>query len=119
MKKFLAVNTGTEESSKKWETLDEKARAQREKDGIQAWHAWMEKNKSAIIGFGSPLGSTKKVGPEGISDTSNNLCGFTIVQAESHEAAAKLFKDHPHFNIFPGEGVEIMECLPVPGMGAQ
>jgi hypothetical protein len=38
-----------------------------------------------------------------------------IVQAESHEAAAKLFENHPHFTIFPGDSVEIMECLRLPG----
>lgn len=46
----------------------------------------------------------------------NNLAAYLVVQAESHEAAAKLFEDHPHFTIFPGEAVEIMECLPIPGM---
>jgi len=43
------------------------------------------------------------------------MAGYVIVQAESHEAAARLFENHPHFSIFPGAGVEIMECLPVPG----
>ena len=38
-----------------------------------------------------------------------------VVRAESHEAAAKLFENHPHFTIFPGEGVEIMPVLPIPG----
>ena len=33
---------------------------------------------------------------------------------ESHEAAAKMFEGHPHFTIFPGEAVEIMEVLPIP-----
>jgi hypothetical protein len=42
------------------------------------------------------------------------LAGFTIVQAESHEAAAKLFEGHPHFTIMPGEGVEVMEIMPIP-----
>jgi hypothetical protein len=36
------------------------------------------------------------------------------VRAESQEAAAQLFIQHPHFTIFPGEGVEVMEILPVP-----
>ena len=30
-------------------------------------------------------------------------------------AAAKLFENHPHFTIFPGESVEIMPVLPIPG----
>jgi hypothetical protein len=43
------------------------------------------------------------------------MTGYVIVRAESHEAAAKLFENHPHFSIFPGDSVEIMECLPFPG----
>jgi hypothetical protein len=38
-----------------------------------------------------------------------------VVLADSHENAAGLFKDHPHFTIFPGDSVEVMECLPIPG----
>ena len=38
----------------------------------------------------------------------------TVVEAESQEAAANMFIGHPHFTIFPGDGVEIMECLPIP-----
>jgi hypothetical protein len=40
---------------------------------------------------------------------------YTVVRADSHEAAAKLFENHPHFTIFPGESVEIMPVLPMPG----
>ena len=36
--------------------------------------------------------------------------------SESHEAAAELFANHPHFMIFPGQSVEVMECLPIPKM---
>jgi hypothetical protein len=50
-----------------------------------------------------------------VSDIRNQLGGFTVVQAESQEAAARLFRNHPHFTLFPGEGVEVMEVLAVPG----
>jgi len=33
------------------------------------------------------------------------------------DAAARLFVNHPHFTILPGDSVEIMECLPMPGRG--
>ena len=36
-------------------------------------------------------------------------------RAASHEAAAKLFEKHPHFTNFPGECIEIMPVLPIPG----
>jgi hypothetical protein len=44
------------------------------------------------------------------------MTAFTLVQADSQEAAAKLFENHPHFTVFPGDAVEVMECLPVPAM---
>lgn len=40
---------------------------------------------------------------------------FLAVFTGTAEVVAKLFEGHPHFSIFPGEAVEVMECLPVPG----
>jgi hypothetical protein len=42
------------------------------------------------------------------------MSAYALVQAESHEAAAKLFEGHPHFTIFPGDGVEVMQVMPIP-----
>lgn len=116
MKKFMAIYTGSAsaESKKKWDALDEKSRQARENEGKAAWSKWVMKNIASIVDHGAPLGKTKRVGPKGISDIQNQMAAYTVVQAESHEAAAKLFLDHPHFTIFPGDGVEIMECLPMP-----
>ena len=65
--------------------------------------------------MGGPLGKTKRVGADGIADVGNEMGAFTVVRAASHEAAAKMFENHPHFAIFPGEAVEIMPVLPIPG----
>jgi len=116
MKKYCAIYLGTAAGREKWNKLDEATRKQREQQGIKAWTDWVNKNKAAIVDNGSPLGKTKRADARGISDTSNAMAAYTIVQAESHEAAAKLFENHPHFTIFPGEAVEVMECLPIPGM---
>lgn len=98
-----------------WEKLSESARREREQKGMAAWLAWAEKNQQSILDGGSPLGKTKKVDLKGVSATVNALCAYTIVEAETHEDAAKIFLDHPHFKIFPGDSIEILECLPVPG----
>ena len=45
----------------------------------------------------------------------HEMGAYMVVRADSHEAAAKLFERHPHFTIFPGESVEIMPVLPIPG----
>jgi len=116
MKKFLAIYIGTEAAFERsgWNALDEEKRKAREAAGMKAWMDWGAANSAAIVDTGSPLGKTKRASPEGLSDLKNAMAAYTIVQAESHEAAAKLFENHPHFTIFPGDSIEIMECLPMP-----
>lgn len=116
MKTFLAVYTGTPAAFARWQELDEATRKQREASGMKAWMDWGTANAAVTVFEGGPLGKTKQVSPSGIADIRNNLAGFTVIRAESHEAAARLFEKHPHFTIFPGDAVEIMECLPIPTM---
>ena len=115
MKNFLAIYIGTGTSIEKWKALDEEKRKKLEASGIRAWGEWMTTQKSAIVDQGGPLGKTKRTAAKGVSDTRNSMTGYVVVKAESHEAAAKMFENHPHFTIFPGDSVEIMECLPIPG----
>ena len=82
---------------------------------MQAWDDWMVTHQDRLVLRGGPLGTTKRVSGTGIDDAKNNLVGFVVVEADSHAAAAALFENHPHFSIFPGDAVEIMECLPEPG----
>lgn len=102
---------GTGNEMKSWEPKEGEMEA-----GMAAWSKWATDNAANIVDQGSPLGVTKRVDKDGITDTHNALGAWTVVQAESHEAAAKMFENHPHFMIFPGEAVEIMECLPMPEM---
>jgi hypothetical protein len=114
---FLAVFLGSKTSPQMtaWNALPEAERRAKEQRGMAAWHAWVEKHQGAIAQMGGPLGKTKKVDKGGVADITNVMGAFTVVRAESHEAAAKMFEDHPHFMIFPGESIEIMPVLPIPG----
>ncbi len=114
---YLAVFLGSKTSPKMraWTSLPEAERLAKERQGMGAWKAWVEKHQGAIVAMGGPLGKTKQVTQGGIEDKSNNMGAFTVVRAESAEAAAKLFENHPHFTIFPGESVEVMPILPIPG----
>jgi hypothetical protein len=114
MKKFLAIYLGTPAGREKWMQLPEAKRKEREQTGMKAWMDWGVTNQASIVDQGSPLGKTKRASREGISNVTNLMTGYAIVQAVSHEAAAKLFENHPHFTRFPGDSVEIMECLPLP-----
>jgi hypothetical protein len=115
MKRFMAIYTGTPGAFEKWQKLDEATRKAREASGMKAWTDWMAANSVAVVDQGGPLGKTKRTSADGVADIRNNVAGYVIIQAESHDAAAKLFEKHPHFTIFPGDSVEIMECLPIPG----
>ena len=117
MKRFMAVFIGTPEAMERsgWNALSEDERKERTRSGIDAWKQWMQTNKGALVDGGSPLGKTKRTSRAGVEDTKNAISAYTIVEAPSHEAAARLFEGHPHFTIFPGDSVEIMECLPIPG----
>jgi hypothetical protein len=114
MKNYLAVFLGNPAAMNEWRAMPEAARKQREQVGIEAWHQWAEDHQNAIVDMGSPLGKTKRIDKTGISDIRNELGAWTVVTANSHEEAAKLFLNHPHFAIFPGDRVEVMECLPIP-----
>jgi len=107
MAKFLAVYTGVPG-----------ARAPGEEatiaKGMQAWGDRMARNAGRIVDAGGPLGKTKRVSAGGIGDTQNNIAAYVVVEAEDHDAAARMFERHPHFSIFPGDGVEVMPCLPIP-----
>jgi hypothetical protein len=116
MKKFVAVYLGTPAAMEKWKSLSESERKQREQAGMKAWGDWMTKNQAIVVEQGGPLGKTKRISAQGIADVRNEMAGYVVVKAESHEAAARLFEKHPHFTIFPGEAVEVMEILPIPGM---
>ena len=107
---------GSPEAMQNWMGADEETRKKREKEGMQAWMKWATNHKADIVTMGSPLGKTKKIDKDGISDIKNEMGAYTVVQAETQEDAAKMFIDHPHFTIFPGDRVEVMECLPIPGM---
>ncbi len=117
MTRFIAIYTGTAagRAGSGWDDMSEHDRRARESAGMQAWGEWMAANAASLVDAGGPLGATKRVSKQGIADVQNELVGYVIVEAESHDDAARLFEGHPHFSIFPGEAVEIMECLPLPG----
>ncbi len=113
---YLAVFLGSKTSPrmKAWMALPEAERGAKEREGIAAWKAWVEKHRAAVSLMGGPLGKTKKVTESGVEDVSNEMGAVMVVRAESHAVAARLFENHPHFAIFPGESVEIMPILPIP-----
>lgn len=111
MQKFLATYMGSSEAFADFKWTDEFS-----KQFMSAWGAWGKTHEAAIVDGGTPIGKTKRVDGTGISDMKNAITGYTIVEAESHADAARLFEGHPHASMLPGTWIEIMECLDLPAM---
>ncbi len=81
---------------------------------MKDWGAWQEKYKASIVDGGSPLGKTKTVTKDGITDTRNDMNYIMVIQADSHEEAAKIIAENAHIQRIPTSSADVME---VPRMG--
>jgi hypothetical protein len=113
MKKFMVLYMA---KAADFENMMRNSTPEMQKKGMESWMKWMEANKKSLVDGGAPLGKTQRVDAKGASSTRNDIGGYSIVQADSQEAAARLFgKDHPHLQM-PGGWIEIVEIMPMPGM---
>ena len=67
---YLAIFLGSKTSPKMmtWNSLTETERRAKEREGMAAWKAWVERHQGAIVAMGGPLGKTKKITQRGIED---------------------------------------------------
>jgi len=75
------------------------------------WKAWVSGLGDAVVNPGSPLGMSKTVSFDGVSDDggSNALSGFSIVKADSMDAALEMAKGCPHLEHGTIEVAEMKE----------
>ena len=82
---------------------------------MDEWMAWYKANEKALADAGAPLGKTKRLDAKGLADSKNGITGYSVIEAESFEAAAKLFKNHPHLKT-PGCTIDLLELREMPAM---
>lgn len=117
MKTFLAIFTCAENSvaHEAWKKLAPEEQKRRLDQGPALLAEWSAKYQGQVLYDGGHLGEvTKQVDNKGIRDIPSQMGTFLVVKASSHEVAAKMFVDHPHFAVFPGNGVEIIEQTGTP-----
>ena len=108
MKNFTAIYLAPVDTLTEWMQKPEAERKEAEGKMQQEWGTWLSEHKEAVLNTIS-LGATKRVSHNGIEDTRNGMMLSSYVAAESHAAAAEMFKNHPHLGI-PGATIEIMEA---------
>lgn len=91
----------------KWMQKPAEEREPVETEFKQKWDAWLADHKDSVLNT-IALGKTKTVTENGVADSRNEMMLSSYVQAESLEAAADIFKDHPHLSM-PGGRIEVVE----------
>ena len=113
MPKYMVLYRSSVPATEQMSGSDEAAQA-----GMELWMAWATRVGAAMTDMGSPLNSVGTVASSGSKAEARRpfVCGFSVLEADSVDAANKLLDDHPHFHA-PGENsIEVLEFLPVPGM---
>ena len=78
------------------------ATPEQQQAAMQAWMDWFGRAGDAVVDGGSPL-----------SGGDGTIGGYSILQAESHDALQQVLQGHPHTEVGT---LEVLEILPMPGM---
>jgi hypothetical protein len=114
LKKFLVLYLAPASVLEDWKKTDPETRKAGEQKMQGEWKKWMGDHAKMILSSEAG-GKTKRVSSSGTSDVRNDIMLYSFVEAESHQAAAKDFENHPHLQI-PQATIEVMEVRPMGGM---
>jgi hypothetical protein len=106
LNKFIALYSIPSSVMADWAKTDPDKRKTAEEKMKAEWQKWMG-DHGKMVKLTEAAGKTKRITASGISDTKNDICLYSFIEADSHEAAAKIFKDHPHLQI-PQSSIEVM-----------
>jgi hypothetical protein len=77
---------------------------------MQRWMEWFGSIQSSVTDLGNPFGASSVIGPDGsVSTSTGELGGYSILEADSLEAASKLVAGCPVLAV--GGSVEVYEAL--------
>lgn len=82
------------------------------------WGAWYEKMGPAIVDGGAPFGDAKNVTDAGSADGplgDTPATGYTVIAADTLDAAAAACVGHPHIKY--GGQVQVFTCIDMGGAG--
>jgi hypothetical protein len=80
---------------------------------MAAWGAWFGRLGEAVVDAGNPFGPSASIAADGsVSDSGRSqLTGYTVVKADSLDAATILSKDCPHLG--SDGAIEVYETFEV------
>jgi hypothetical protein len=86
------------------------------KNHFAKYKQWLSSMGDAAVSPANPLKNTRTVNPDGsVSDQgTTSMSGFTVIEAESLEAALDIAKACPFLDI--GGSLEVSELIQMPGL---
>jgi hypothetical protein len=90
------------------------ATAEQNAEQMAAWGAWMTNVGPALVDAGAPFGARASVSDDGTSPAPSDQNGYSIIEADSLEAAKAHTVSHPFLSEGKGRfSVEIFELVPM------
>lgn len=104
--KFLVTYQMDHTGMDDWMKTPEAERKEQEEKMQAEWNEWMAAHQG-VITESAGVGKPKRLTKDGAEDARNDIMMYSFVEADSLDAAAEIFKGHPHFGI-PGAWIEVM-----------
>ena len=86
--------------------------------GLQAWIDWAAELGPALVDPGQPLGQSRTVTAEGVSQGDTDVIGMSIIEAPSMDAALEMVKNHHHLRWAEGCTITVLEETGIPELSA-
>lgn len=110
MKKYLAIYYAPAEAVAEFTNATQEQKL----EGLKGWFAWKDKLNNQLVDFGAPLmPGNAKTPKQDWSQSSRDVTGYSIVQAENIESAKNLFDGHVHLHSHPQASIEVHEFAPI------
>jgi hypothetical protein len=113
MKKYLALYNAPTTSI---DEMMKNASPDMMKESMESWKVWMGKHQAMFVEMGAPAAKNWRVTKDGVKPMRNEVTGYSVIQAESPEDAAKMFADSPHLIGMKDAYVDVTELMDMPGM---
>jgi hypothetical protein len=112
MAKYMVLYSSTMKASQ----LMANASMEQMKASMAEWQKWKDNaSKTAKIEFGLPMEAVRHIGPEGPSESTSMIGGYSIMEGDSKEAIVELLRTHPHLKR-AGASIELLEMISMPGL---
>ena len=113
MKKFIVIYHAPAASAQEMANVS----TEDQKKGMEAWMTWAKKCGNKLVDMGAPLMGGQSLHVDGTNGNSTkNVSGYSILQAENMDAAKSLLQGHPHLAHKAVNSIEIHETMSLPGM---